>query len=83
MTQGEALSTLLESVSRKPKFLRSRYNPTGDSEEEQDTIGAFLSTHGDRLAACTIDTTNYKFDETCVPAPERQEARASVAASFR
>ncbi len=76
------IGPLLESVSRKPKFLRFPYNHMGDSEEEDDTIAAFLSAHGYRLAPCTIDNTDYKFDETYVLAPARQLARASVAASF-
>lgn len=77
------IGPLLESVSRKPEFLRFPYNHTGDSEEEHDTIAAFLSAHVYRLGPCTIDNTDYKFDETYVLAPVRQLARASVAPSFR
>jgi peptidoglycan-N-acetylglucosamine deacetylase len=75
--------TSVRERSCKPKFLRFPYNHMGDSEEEDDTIAAFLSAHGYRLAPCTIDNTDYKFDETYVLAPARQLARASVAASFR
>ena len=82
-TGQSTIGPLLESVSRKPKFLRLLYNHTGDSEQEHDTIAAFLLAHGYRLAPCTIDNTDYKFDETYVLAPARQLARASVAASFR
>jgi hypothetical protein len=61
--------TSVRERSRKPKFLRFAYNHTGDSEEEHGTIAAFLSAHGCRLAPCTIDNTDYKFDETYVLAP--------------
>ena len=39
ITQGEAtIRPLLESVSRKPTFLRFPYNHTGDNKEKHDTI---------------------------------------------
>ena len=72
------IGPLLESVSRKPKFLRFPYNHTGDSEEEHDTIAAFLSAHGYRLAPCTIDNTDYKFDETYVLALARHDGQAAA-----
>jgi hypothetical protein len=59
------IGPLLESVSRKHRFLPFPYNHTGDSEE-QDTIAPLLSAHGYPSAPCTIDNTDYKFDETCV-----------------
>jgi hypothetical protein len=75
--------TSVRERSRKPKFLGFLYSHMGDNEEERDTIAAFLPAHGYRLAPCTIDNTDYKFDETYVLAPARQLARASVAAPFR
>jgi len=83
ITQGKARSALLESVFRNPKFLRFLYDRTGDSEEKHDTTAAFLSAHGYRLAPCTIDNTDYKFDETKVLDPARQLARTYAAASLR
>jgi hypothetical protein len=78
------IGPLLESVSRKPRFLQFPYNHTGDREEEHDTIAAPLSAHGYRLAPCTIENTDYKFDETYVLVPAHQlAARAPEADSFR
>jgi peptidoglycan/xylan/chitin deacetylase (PgdA/CDA1 family) len=74
ITRGEAtIGPLLKSVSRKPRFLRFPYNHTGDNEEKHDTIAAFMSAHGYRLAPCTIDNTDYKFNETYVLALARHD----------
>ena|ERR1700733_6235195 len=81
--QGPAKQTtigpLLESVPRKPTFLRFPCNHMGDSKGKHDTIAAFLY----RPAPCIIDNTDYKFDETYVLTSARQlAARASVADCF-
>jgi peptidoglycan/xylan/chitin deacetylase (PgdA/CDA1 family) len=79
ITKGEAtIGPLLESVSREPKFLRFPYNHTGDSQEKHDTIAAFMSAHGYRLAPCTIDNTDYKFNETYVLALARHDRQAAA-----
>jgi peptidoglycan/xylan/chitin deacetylase (PgdA/CDA1 family) len=79
ITQGEAtIGPLLESVSRKLTFLRFPYNHTGDSEEKHDTIAAFMSAHGYRLAPCTIDNTDYKFNETYVLALALHDGQAAA-----
>jgi peptidoglycan/xylan/chitin deacetylase (PgdA/CDA1 family) len=77
--KGEAtIGPLLETVSRKPEFLRFPYNHTGDSKEKHDTIAAFLSGHGYRLAPCTIDNTDYKFNETYALALARHDGQAAA-----
>ena len=79
ITKGEAtIRPLLESVSRKPEFLRFPYNHTGDNEEKHNTIAAFMSAHGYRLAPCTIDNTDYKFNETYVLALARHDGQAAA-----
>jgi peptidoglycan/xylan/chitin deacetylase (PgdA/CDA1 family) len=79
ITKGEAtIRPLLESVFRKPEFLRFPYNHTGDNEEKHDTIAAFMSAHGYRLAPCTIDNTDYKFNETYVIALARHDGQAAA-----
>ena len=79
ITQGETtIKPLLESVSRRPEFLRFPYNHTGDSKEKHDTIAAFLSAHGYRLAPCTIDNTDYEFNQTYVLALARRDQQAAA-----
>jgi peptidoglycan/xylan/chitin deacetylase (PgdA/CDA1 family) len=79
ITLGEAtIRPLLESVSRKPRFLRFPYNHTGDTEEKHDAIAAFMSAHGYRLAPCTIDNSDYKFNETYALALARHDGRAAA-----
>jgi peptidoglycan/xylan/chitin deacetylase (PgdA/CDA1 family) len=79
ITQGETtIGPLLASVSRKPKFLRFPYNHTGDSEQKHDTVAAFMTARGYRLAPCTIDNTDYKFNEAYVLALARHDGRAAA-----
>jgi peptidoglycan/xylan/chitin deacetylase (PgdA/CDA1 family) len=79
ITQGETtIKLLLESVSRRPEFLRFPYNHTGDSKEKHDAIAAFMSAHGYRLAPCTIDNTDYEFNQTYVLALARRDWQAAT-----
>jgi peptidoglycan/xylan/chitin deacetylase (PgdA/CDA1 family) len=79
ITQGETtIKPLLVSVSRRPEFLRFPYNHTGDSKEKHDTIAAFMSAHGYRLAPCTIDNTDYEFNQTYVLALARRDQQAAA-----
>ena len=74
ITQGEAtIVPLLQSVSRKPQFLRFPYNHTGDSKDKHDRIATFMAARGYRLAPCTIDNTDYQFNETYVLALSRHD----------
>jgi peptidoglycan-N-acetylglucosamine deacetylase len=63
ITRGEAtFAPLLKNTGRNPRFLRFPYNHTGDTKEKHDAIAAFMLAHGYRLAPCTIDNTDYKFN---------------------
>jgi peptidoglycan/xylan/chitin deacetylase (PgdA/CDA1 family) len=79
ITQGETtIKLLLQSVSRGPEFLRFPYNHTGDTKEKHDAIAAFMSAHGYRLAPCTIDNTDYEFNQTYVLALTRRDRQAAA-----
>jgi peptidoglycan-N-acetylglucosamine deacetylase len=79
ITQGETtIKLLLQSVSRRPEFLRFPYNHTGDTKEKHDAIAAFMSAHGYRLAPCTIDNTDYEFNQTYVLALARRDRQAAA-----
>jgi peptidoglycan/xylan/chitin deacetylase (PgdA/CDA1 family) len=46
----------------KPKFFRFPMNHTGDTREKHDAIAAFLAGRGYSVATCTIDTSDYVFN---------------------
>lgn len=69
---------LLQTVSRKPRFLRFPYNHTGDTKQKHDAIAAFMTAHGYRLAPCTIDTSDYEFNAAYVVALARNDKRAAA-----
>lgn len=82
ITLGEAaFAPLLAGVSRRPEFLRFPYNHTGDTKEKHDAIAAFISARGYRLAPCTIDNSDYQFNQTYALALARHDER--TAASVR
>ncbi len=51
-----------ESTIGTVKFFRFPFNHTGDTKEKHDAIAAFLASRGYRLAVCTIDTSDYVFN---------------------
>ena len=67
------IASLLQTVSRKPRFLRFPYNHTGDTTQKRDSIAAFLAAHGYRLAPCTIDASDYEFNAAYVVALARHD----------
>lgn len=74
----ESIRPLLESVSRKPLYMRFPYNHTGDTKEKHDAIAAFLGAHGYQMAPCTIDTSDYEFNETYALALARHDAQTAA-----
>jgi len=38
-------------------------NHTGDTQDKHDQIAAFLSQRGYRLATCTVDNSDYLFND--------------------
>lgn len=67
ITRGEAtFAPLLAQAGKHPEFLRFPYNHTGDTREKHDAIVAFMKAHGYRLAPCTIDNSDYEFNDAYV-----------------
>lgn len=67
ITRGEAtFAPLLAQAGKHPEFLRFPYNHTGDTREKHDAIAAFMMAHGYRLAPCTIDNSDYEFNDAYV-----------------
>ena len=57
-----AIVPLTKAVGRKPEFFRFPMNHTGDTKEKHDAIAWFLARHGYKLATCTIDNSDYLFN---------------------
>jgi hypothetical protein len=52
-------------------------NHTGDSKEKHDLIAAFLSQRGYQLATCTIDNSDYLFNDAYVWMLAKSDAEAA------
>jgi peptidoglycan/xylan/chitin deacetylase (PgdA/CDA1 family) len=67
IVRGEStLKSLMNKAGKKPEFFRFPMNHTGDTKAKHDRIAAFLSKRGYRLAACTIDNSDYLFNDAYV-----------------
>lgn len=53
---------LMNAVGKRPKFFRFPFSHTGDTQAKRDIIASFLSQRGYHLATCTIDTSDYVFN---------------------
>lgn len=67
IVRGEAsIVPLMKQAGKKPEFFRFPMNHTGDTKEKHDLIAALLSERGYRLAPCTIDNSDYLFNNAYV-----------------
>jgi peptidoglycan/xylan/chitin deacetylase (PgdA/CDA1 family) len=63
VVKGEAtIRPLAASSDRSIPFFRFPYNHVGDTEAKRLTIEKLLASHGYKLAASTIDTSDYLFN---------------------
>jgi peptidoglycan/xylan/chitin deacetylase (PgdA/CDA1 family) len=63
VVRGEQVTRpLAEGAGRTLQFYRFPYNHVGDTEEKRAQIESMLMRHGYRLAASTIDTSDYIFN---------------------
>jgi peptidoglycan/xylan/chitin deacetylase (PgdA/CDA1 family) len=80
VVRGESgFGPLMREAGKKPAFFRFPFNHTGDTEAKRNAIAAFLSQRGYRLATCTIDNSDYVFNDAYV----RMIARRDDAAAQR
>lgn len=56
------IATLASEYERPVRFYRFAYNHVGETEEKRVAIEGLLAARGLRLAAATIDTSDYVFD---------------------
>lgn len=72
---GEAtIRPMAEAAGRSLRFFRSPYNHVGDTVEKRQAIETLLAERGYRLAASTIDTSDYVFDKARERALARHDA---------
>lgn len=67
IVRGEAaIAPLVEAAGKKLEFFRFPMNHTGDTAEKHEALAQFLKARGYRLATCTIDTSDYQFNQAYV-----------------
>jgi peptidoglycan/xylan/chitin deacetylase (PgdA/CDA1 family) len=63
IVKGEAaFAPLMKQAGKQPAFFRFPNNHTGDTREKHDAVAAFLTLRGYSVATCTIDTSDYLFN---------------------
>jgi peptidoglycan/xylan/chitin deacetylase (PgdA/CDA1 family) len=64
IVSGEStLAPLMKEKGKKVSFFRFPMNHTGDTKVKRDAIAAFLAQRGYQLATCTIDNSDYLFND--------------------
>jgi len=67
IVRGETdLVPLMKEAGKKPGFFRFPMNHTGDTLQKHQQLVAFLAQRAYRLATCTIDNSDYIFNEAYV-----------------
>jgi peptidoglycan/xylan/chitin deacetylase (PgdA/CDA1 family) len=67
IVRGEStIAPLMKQAAKEVAFFRFPFNHTGDTKDKHDRIAAFLAQRGYRLATCTIDTSDYLFNDAYV-----------------
>ena len=62
---GEAtFAPLMTRAGRNPTFFRFPFNHTGDTEAKHAAMSSFLAQHGYKLATCTIENSDYLFNNS-------------------
>ena len=78
IVRGEsAFGPLMREVGKKPEFFRFPMNHTGDTQTKHDRIAAFLTGRGYRLAVCTIDNSDYLFNDAYARMLARDDGSAA------
>jgi len=67
IVRGETtIGPLMKEAGKKLAFFRFPMNHTGDTMVKHDAAAAFLEQRGYRVATCTIDTSDYLFNDAYV-----------------
>jgi len=83
IVDGEAtFLPLARSMGRPVTFYRFAYNHVGATEAQRSTIESLLAERGYRLAASTIDTSDYLFDEAYARAARDRAMRRRIERAY-
>jgi peptidoglycan/xylan/chitin deacetylase (PgdA/CDA1 family) len=78
IVRGESiLGPLLKVRGKEIEFFRFPMNHTGDTKAKHDAIAAFLAQRGYRLATCTIDNSDYLFNDAYARMLAKKDDRAA------
>jgi peptidoglycan/xylan/chitin deacetylase (PgdA/CDA1 family) len=67
INRGEAsIVPLMKEAGKRARFFRFPMNHTGDTRERHDQVASFLAQRGYRVAPCTIDNSDYLFNQAYV-----------------
>ena len=78
IVSGEAtFGPLMKTAGKHLTFFRFPMNHTGDTKAKHDAVAAFLAQRGYRLAACTIDNSDYLFNKAYVQMLAKHDAASA------
>jgi peptidoglycan/xylan/chitin deacetylase (PgdA/CDA1 family) len=78
IVRGEAtIGPLMKESGKKLGYFRFPFNHTGDTKEKHDAVAALLAQRGYRLATCTIDTSDYLFNNAYVAMLARNDVESA------
>jgi peptidoglycan/xylan/chitin deacetylase (PgdA/CDA1 family) len=78
ITKGEAtFATLMNAAGRKPEYFRYPMLHTGDTKEKHDAIAAFLTERGYLNAFCTVESSDYLFDQAYVKMLQKNDSASA------
>jgi peptidoglycan/xylan/chitin deacetylase (PgdA/CDA1 family) len=79
ITAGEATYVrVMESVGKQPHYFRFPMNRTGNTQEKHDAIVTFLAERNYRLATCTIDNSDYLFNDAYLHMLAKRDIASAV-----
>jgi peptidoglycan/xylan/chitin deacetylase (PgdA/CDA1 family) len=76
--RGETtVAPLMKGEGKRLEFFRFPMNHTGDTKAKHDLVAVFLAQHGYKLATCTIENSDYLFNDAYVRILERHHRKAA------
>ncbi len=76
--RGETtIAPLMKEAGKRLEFFRFPMNHTGDINAKHDAIAEFLAEHGYKVAACTIENSDYLFNDAYVRVLAQKDKKAA------
>jgi len=74
----KVLAAAWAGADRGTKFLRFPFNHAGDTAAKHDAVRAFLAGRGYQIATCTIDTSDYVFNQAYALMQSRRDTASAA-----